>query len=348
MAAGNVMNIRHVETVKEIVGPEKLSLLTDIFRNSSGTPPALPSARYRADHPRWLDVLDEFANGQLFLQRDTAGKSYTLRVYALPLVDDVHAEELLRLMNSIYAVFKTLYQEHLSERIPVSSITTLVHADINLTRKALFYMRDAHGIWSCLTNGFPYENDAGICISETVLRKDDFGSVLSEFYEWHYINAKNRALSKDANPALSTLNLDSRGFLRDSGESTEPDWYRVLDDTKKALIKELDVAARNGLVALPTMGLRTLIESVMREKIGDKDSFGAALRAFRDAGYVTARHAELIDKVIEAGHASIHRTHFPDESDVDVCIDVVRHLLEGVYVLKPKVDVVAEKTPKRV
>jgi hypothetical protein len=340
------MNIRHVETVKKIVGTEKLSVLTDIFCNCEGNPPVLSAARYRADHSQWIDILDELANSQLFLQRDSSGKSYSLRVYALPLVEDRHAERLLVLMNSIFEHFKVLYREYLSDRIALSKITDLSDADPSETQEALFYMSGAHGIWSCLSNDFPYGDDAGICISESVLRWDDFGSVISEFYEWYFVNPRTTA-----NVSQTILSPARRkkfhGFFTSGDTTARPRWYEQLDDTKKALISELDTAMRSGLAALPTMGLRTLIESVMGDYIDDKGSFRENLKEFRKAGYVTGRDADLIEKVIDVGHASTHRAYFPNESDLRVCIDVVKHLMQGIYALKPKMDAVAKSTPKR-
>jgi type I restriction enzyme M protein len=81
--------------------------------------------------------------------------------------------------------------------------------------------------------------------------------------------------------------------------------------------------------------------------INDKGSFRENLKEFRKAGHVTDRDADLIEKVIDVGHASTHRAYFPNELDLRVCIDVVKHLMHGIYALKPKMDVVAKSTPKR-
>ncbi len=340
------MKIKHVEVVREIIGPEKLLVLTDVFRNCTGKPPVLQAARYRADHPQWLDILDEFANNKFLLDRDSDYKNYRVRVYALGLIEDRRADELLELMNNIFQIFKTLYVKHLSDLIPLPKIIDLIGADSNQVREALFYMRDAHDVWSGVTNSFPYGDNAAIGISESVLRKNNFGDVISEFYEWHFINARSRVHALETG-AGARVAQEPRGFFGEVNVTAEPEWYKRLDDNKKALIKELDIAVRNGLVALPTMGLRTLIESIMRDKVGGEGSFNDSLKAFRRAGYVTDQHAELIDRVIEAGHASIHRMHFPNETDVLACLDVVKHLIEGVYILRPKVNAVAENTPKR-
>lgn len=95
------------------------------------------------------------------------------------------------------------------------------------------------------------------------------------------------------------------------------------------------------------MGLRTLIESVMRDHVGKRDSFKKYLADFRKEGYVTDQHAVVIEMVVDAGNAAVHRTHFPNHSDLDTCIGVVKNMMELVYILKPKMDAVAANTPKK-
>jgi hypothetical protein len=341
------MTIAHVDTVRTAIGEQKVLVLADIFKNCKGTPPQVHAARYRADHPQWLNTIDELANTQTFLQRDRNGANYRLSVYALPIIEDVHADALLRLMDTIYIELKKLYHVHLSDMIPLPEIIATISGDPSDIREALYYLTvDSSGVYSGLSNNFPYSDDPKMGISESVLRHPDFGSVLSEFYEWNFVNPQSRASAWETSQ-LHSASAKVPGFFTADDASTRPSWYEQLDAPTKALISELDEAISTGLAALPTMGLRTLIESVMRDHVGEKDSFKEYLKAFRKAGYVTDQHAELIEKVVNAGHASVHRAYFPNPSDLRICIEVVKHLLQGVYVLKPKVDVVTENTPKR-
>jgi hypothetical protein len=340
------VDIAHTDIVREAIGQPKADVLSDVFKNCLGSPPSVPAARYRAAHVSWLDILDELVSDRSFLQPDDTHRNYRLRVYALPLIDDPRAKSLLELMGLIYKRFKILYDEYLSEQIPLSKVLESVVADRKDSLEALFYIVDAHGVWSGLSIGFPYGDSPTIGIAESVLRKEDFGSVLSEFYQWHFVNPKKRAGSWENQPPQ--LNIEERlSFFANSPDGALPDWYRQLDDIKKALVIEIDAAVVHGLEALPTMGLRTLLESVMRDRVGEKSNFRETLAAFREAGWVTDQHAQVIEQVIDVGHASAHRAYFPDPPELKICIDVVKHLIEGIYVLKPKMDTVAKKTPKR-
>jgi len=139
----------------------------------------------------------------------------------------------------------------------------------------------------------------------------------------------------------------SHGLFNGTNASNYPEWYEELDDKKKALLNEIDSSLRNDLSALPMMGLRALLESVMVERVGDDGGFEAKLKLFEKNGYVTSQHADIIRKVLDAGHASMHRTYFPSVGDLDTGAEVVKHLLHGIYVLHPKVQGVAANTPTR-
>ena len=63
--------------------------------------------------------------------------------------------------------------------------------------------------------------------------------------------------------------------------------------------------------------------------------------------YVTPKMAEALNHVLDAGNASAHRAYFPSREDLLTCIELVKHLIHGIYILRPRVDKVAENTPKR-
>jgi uncharacterized protein DUF4145 len=75
----------------------------------------------------------------------------------------------------------------------------------------------------------------------------------------------------------------------------------------RELMMEIYSAVLNDSLRLATIGIRTALENVMTEKVGDLDSFKAHVNAFQHAGYLSTRQALALDTIIEAGHASSHR-----------------------------------------
>lgn len=341
-----MIEVVHTQAVKESFGQDSVAALTALFKSTAGTPPSVAADRFRADNVRWLDILDDLEYQKGLIERGRDGKCYSLRCYALPLVEDEKADRLLELMQEMYFRLKGLYPERLSENLSLKIILDDIHGDYEEKLEALFYLSEGHDVWSGKTIDFPYAENSTLVISESVLRHRDYMEVLGQYFEWHFINPKNEATNFH-----QILSSDKKGmvggFFVHDGDPTIPEWYDHLDDVKKALIGEIDIAMRNSLSMLPTIGLRTLIETVMVEKIGDHGSFKEKLDRFHENGYATKRQVESLSKVLDAGNASAHRAYFPNEEDIRTCVEVAKHLLHGIYILDPKVSKLASNTPQR-
>ena len=206
-------------------------------------------------------------------------------------------------------------------------------------------MRDVDGWWSGLSNDFPHDPNSTVTVNEQVLVIKSLGDLFARVYEWHYINP-HKATSPIVVWPQSVVS-SAPGFFSEPSDSHYPEWFDKLDDSKKALLIEIDINLQNDLSALPMMGMRALLDTVMVDAIGDAGGFEKKLQKFVENGYVTPQHADILRVVLDAGSASMHRTYFPNSEDLKTCADVVKHLLEGVYILKPKVQSVAANTPPR-
>lgn len=339
------MDIPHVNLVKEAIGIQTAEALRVLFESRKGEPPSVPVLRFRADHDEWLNALDALENRHSLIERSRDCKNYLIRPYALPLIGTPESEFILKLMDKIYRKFLELYREHLTQPLGLDILCDSVVGDKRQFHEALYYLSASHGIYSGMTTGFPYTQESTLSISESVLSKKSIAQVLSEYYEWHFVNPKNQIASLD-NFDVAEMQ-DESIFFRRNLSSTKPDWYDFLDDTQKALISEIDNAMRNELKALPTIGLRTLLETIMVEKIGDSNTFKEKVRLFTKEGYVTPKMAEALSHVLDAGNASAHRAYFPCKEDLTACVELVKHLMQGIYILRPSVDKVAENTPNR-
>lgn len=339
------MNIPHVELVKEAIGSQAIEVLRAIFENRTGQPPSVPIQRFRADHEEWLNTLDALEVRYSLIERSRDCKNYLLRPYALPLIGTSESEKILNLMDRIYGRFPELYREHLTHPLGLNVLCDSVLGDKNLIDEALYYLSASHGIYSAMTIDFPYVQNSTLCISESVLSKKSIEQVLSEYYEWHFVNPKNQIASLESFDLAGAQGESI--FFRKNVHSGKPDWYDFLGDTQKALILEIDRAIENELEALPTIGLRTLLETIMVEKIGASGSFLKKVERFKTEGYVTPKMSEALIHVLDAGNASAHRAYFPSREDLLICVELVKHLMHGIYILRPRVDKVAENTPKR-
>lgn len=338
--------VPHVEKVKAALGEATIRTLSLIFEGSKGIPPGAPDARFRADHPELMDVLNTLGWSGVFLKQDHSKGTYRISGYALPLVDTPHSIQLLECMDAAYVHLKAYYNEHLREPLSTKTLINLVGGNDALVLEAFCYLRDIDGWWSGLSNDFPLDPNSTVTVNEQVLVYKSFGDLLARVYEWHYVNPTATAGISPDWPEQRTRG-NSPGIFSEPNTTPYPDWFNKLDDSKKALLIEIDVNLRNDLSALPMMGMRALLDNVMVERVGDIGGFEEKLKEFAKNGYVTEQHADILRTVLDAGHASMHRTYFPNADDLNTCADVIKHLLQGIYILHPKVQGLAANTPKR-
>jgi Domain of unknown function (DUF4145) len=339
--------VPHVDVVKVALGESTVQALTLIFEKSSGEPPSTPSARFRADHPELMNVLDKLGWDGFFLKRDDSNARYRVSGFALPLIASPRAARLLECMNTAYVYMQGYYDEHLREPLLTRKLVEVVGGKENDVLEALCYMQDIDGWHSGLPSDFPFAQDNAFIVNEQVLVCKTFGELLARVYEWSYVNPKHKAKNTISDWMPVGARGQSPGFFNETGSTEYPSWYEQLDDTKKTLLGEIDIGMRNDLSALPMMGLRAFLESVMIERIGDVRGFEAKLEKFVTNGFVTSQHADSIRKVLDAGSASMHRTYFPNADDLQTCAEVVKHLLHELYVLHPKVQTLAANVPPR-
>lgn len=114
------------------------------------------------------------------------------------------------------------------------------------------------------------------------------------------------------------------------------------------LIKEIYAAVHNGSLRLAAIGTRALIEHIMIDKVGDKGSVGKNIDAFFAAGYVAPLDQKIFrEKLVEAGHAAMHRGYRPKSADVDVLLDLTESLIASIYVHPNLADQLEAGIPKR-
>lgn len=136
----------------------------------------------------------------------------------------------------------------------------------------------------------------------------------------------------------------------------EPAWLKDLSDDFLAsdeqqyivqLLHEIYSALHNDSRRLATMGARALLEHIMVAKVGDRGSFVKNLDAFESEGYLSVKQREIIEPILEAGHAAIHRGFHPGTEDVNTVIEITESLVATTYVHSGKASKLKDRVPKR-
>jgi len=113
------------------------------------------------------------------------------------------------------------------------------------------------------------------------------------------------------------------------------------------LLKEIYAALHNNSRRLVAMGVRAVLEFMMVEKIGDRGSFEANIRAFREAGYLTEKQSEHFKAILEAGHAAMHRNFNPSVADLKTVLDLTENIIERTYIHEEQAQKLQKRIPER-
>lgn len=127
-----------------------------------------------------------------------------------------------------------------------------------------------------------------------------------------------------------------------------PEWHEKLPEEFRSLLYELYRSLDSESLWLPLVGARTLVDMLMREKVGDIGGFKAKLKKLEEAGYLSSHGREVLESALELGSAAAHRGYAASASDVQSVMDIVEHMLQAVYVFPEVAQRLKDATPPRV
>ncbi len=179
-----------IKETSEVLGKENINCLISLFNEIDGKPPRVNKKRYRANKPDQIPVLDYLEQSAHLITIKTieTKQFYHLRAYAIPLIKEQKAQNLLNLMCKIYGELSVFYKERLDKNVTRDELLKTIDAPNRQALEALSYFQDTHSVWTGWGKGFPYEEGSHINISEDVILKESFLEVLTDYYRWHFIN----------------------------------------------------------------------------------------------------------------------------------------------------------------
>ena len=125
-----------------------------------------------------------------------------------------------------------------------------------------------------------------------------------------------------------------------------PRWHYDLPSEFKSLMKEVYAALHANSTRLALMGARALVDLFMNSTIGDIGGFQQKLQKLVNDGYLSSENKEILEPVLDAGHAATHRAHTPTAEDVGLVFDIVENLIQTLL-FKEKVEDLKKHIPKR-
>jgi hypothetical protein len=134
----------------------------------------------------------------------------------------------------------------------------------------------------------------------------------------------------------------------------KPQWLDNLDKILCALLEEVYMALDNSLYNVASTGLRTILDRVIVDKIGDAGSFDTKLRDMERNGLIDSEERDILSTVLDAGSAAAHRGFTPKRQTVEDMLDVLEEMLHKIYIapkrrvaLKAKAQTIKSQVPPR-
>jgi hypothetical protein len=121
----------------------------------------------------------------------------------------------------------------------------------------------------------------------------------------------------------------------------------VGDDKLVDLMHEIYQAIDGGQHRLAAMGIRALLEQIMRAKIGDNGSFPEKMQRLQDKGYISLIQRDAMRETIEVGHAAMHRAFAPSEQELNKALDIVEGIMAAIFDHSEAALTLAKRVPPR-
>ncbi len=124
-------------------------------------------------------------------------------------------------------------------------------------------------------------------------------------------------------------------------------WVKYNQPVLHNLLVEVYTALQQDLRTLAAAGVRTIIDTAMTTKVGDKGTFGASLKEFEQKGFIALNHVEFLKNTLDAGSASAHRAFTPSRDDLNLLLDIAENLIEGVFIYPERMKDFSKRVPRR-
>ena len=133
-------------------------------------------------------------------------------------------------------------------------------------------------------------------------------------------------------PGMGDSYLDRIEYFPPLRFRATPDWYASLDPDYRSVLDEVHLALDHGLFNLASTGVRTALDRLLVQEVGDSGTFKSKVTKLVDEKIITEQRKELLLTVIDAGSASAHRGFAPDAELMASIMDIAEHIFYSICV----------------
>lgn len=292
--------------------------------------------KFRVRNEEHLQNIDDLlSDGYIRIEANR----YVLSLIALTALDSSTVTKLLSVADALFWQLKAQYRANLTELIPIAILAERAKVEANVARKAMLYMTEI-SCYSGYSQGFPFDDAAQVGVHERILRYSTFEDAVEELRMWS-------ASARAAGGLDLTIAPKSTGLDPPQKTATGPAWHKDLKEPLGTILRETYESRATGHRALPAMGVRTVIDLVCTDLVGDKSTFKAKIAEVKRLGYLTSDDCDAIYAAFDAGSAAAHRGYIADDLNLSHLIEVMEHLLRAKYRLSVVAAEIKTNTPRR-
>lgn len=247
---------------------------------------------------------------------------YSPSLLALTVLIDQDAQDFLRDCSSVLAALRVRYLENYADLVAIECLAANANMECDRFRRSLAFLNENVAVVAG-SQGRYGDPDYKVIPSEKVLTLRTIADAVNELRQYQTAFG-GRSYVLRSSPELAPAASES---------STPPvrPWVDELSLDLKALMNEIFFAQHAGLRALPVMGVRAAIDTACNDLVGDSGGFDAKLKELARLGHISDAQRETLVAVVQVGHASAHRGHTPNATDVDSTVDILERLLKSLY-----------------
>jgi Domain of unknown function (DUF4145) len=109
--------------------------------------------------------------------------------------------------------------------------------------------------------------------------------------------------------------------------------YHILPSNLQRIYSETIKSINSDQPVLTGIGIRAIVETVCKEKSANGNDLFGKINDLVDLGVLTKDGADILHKLRTLGNAAAHEVKPHDNVQLGLALDVIDHLLQGVYIL---------------
>lgn len=119
--------------------------------------------------------------------------------------------------------------------------------------------------------------------------------------------------------------------VRDEVTAFSKEFQKILPEEIYLTYEEVIVALNNNMPLLTGLGLRTLLEQIIKY-FGRSDDLGVILTQFEEDGFISTKQRELLDSIRYLGNDAAHRADSKSRKDLILHLKVLENLIQQLFV----------------